>query len=285
MEGVSVRQMLATDIESAMRLKEAESWNQTEADWHFLLRHNPELCLVASLRNEVIGTVTAINYQNEVAWIGMMLVSSDHRRKGVSSALLKTIIERLKGCTCIKLDATPSGTPVYRRLGFEEEIELNRMSTEAICAAQEHSYKGSLERIASSDIAEMSRLDEQIFGASREELIKYLVDNLPQQSWVTRRYGRVTGFVLGRRGSRYTHLGPIMAESNEDARALVAQVSREREGEPILMDVPCQNKEWQLWLSELGFSGQRSFSRMFLRKNIRGERTDQLFAIGGPELG
>jgi len=40
----------------------------------------------------------------------MILVSSDYRRKGLSSALLRAIIERLEGRNCIKLGATPSGT-------------------------------------------------------------------------------------------------------------------------------------------------------------------------------
>ena len=132
MSGAKVRKMQASDMAVIMQIKTAENWNQTETDWQFLITSNPELCFVAIINNEVIGTVTAINYHNKIAWIGMMLVSKLHRGMGISKMLLNTIIEKLKGCESIRLDATPAGIPVYKKLGFVEEYKITRIGMSTI---------------------------------------------------------------------------------------------------------------------------------------------------------
>ena len=285
MEGLLIRQMDSEDIATAMSLKNAESWNQTENDWRFFLEHDPELCLVASLKNEVIGTVTAINYQNRIAWIGMMLVSSDHRRKGVGHKLLCSIIDRLADCNSIGLDATPAGALVYQRLGFEEVLGLIRMSTQAIRVSKLESYVGSVEPIKGSDISEVCLMDAKAFGAYRSDLIQNLVKNSPGHCLRAKREGKVVGFILGRKGTRYTHLGPVVADSLEDAKALVSQVSKKIEGSPTVVDVPADWSEWQSWLPKLGFSQQRTLSRMYLRPNRTGGKSNLQYGICGPEFG
>jgi len=277
--------MLETDLEAAMGLKNAEGWNQTELDWLLFLRHNPELCLVACSEELVIGTVTAINYNNEVAWIGMMLVSRDFRNQGVGKMLLKTVIECLAGCQSIKLDATPTGKPVYRKLGFVEELELHRMTIQKLPPIDDGLISGEIRLIADSDIPEIARLDQLAFGSDRTRLIQRVLKNLPGQSWMSVQDGRVSGFLLGRVGTRFNHIGPLVAASMDSAKALLGQVSKDLSGKPVVMDVPEAKADWLAWLSEWGFSHQRSLSRMYLNKNLPSKKGDSLFAIMGPELG
>ncbi len=234
---MKIRQMRETDIAAAMALKDAESWNQTEADWRFFLNSDPGLCLVACASGDVIGTVTAINYEEKVSWIGMMLVSSAHRRQGVGSALLKAIIERLRGRGSIKLDATPAGAKVYRKLGFEEEYELVRMNTEGVRLDSMGPHEGSVRRVEERDIPDLCRLDEEAFGANRSDLIIHLWRAAPDLCWLTKRNEKVVGFSMGRKGTRYTHIGPVVADSSEDASALVAQILQSLEGRAAILDV------------------------------------------------
>ena len=72
------------DIEIAMHLKNEEGWNQTEKDWELLIKNSHNICLVAEYQQKVIGTATAINYSDKVAWIGMVLVNKKYRGQGVS---------------------------------------------------------------------------------------------------------------------------------------------------------------------------------------------------------
>jgi predicted N-acetyltransferase YhbS len=285
MNDVAIRQMREADIEAAMRLKNAEGWNQTELDWYLFINHDPELCLVACFEDEVIGTVTGINYDNEVAWIGMMLVSRDFRGRGVGKMLLEAIIERLDGCHSIKLDATPAGQPVYQKLGFVEEFGLHRLIVEELSSASEELLSGEIRLIEDGDIPEIVRLDKQAFGSDRTRLIQNLVKNLPGQSWMCVREDRTTGFILGRQGTRFNHLGPIVAESIEDAKSLISKVAKDLAAKPVVMDIPVSKVEWQNWLIEMGFTSHRSLSRMYFKNNQYAKQGDFQYAICGPELG
>ena len=120
--------MTPEDLKSAMELKDSEGWNQTFSDWEFLLSSNPGQCLVAVMGGKVKATVTAITYENHLAWIGMMLVDKSIRGKGIGKLLMKSIIKELGFCSLIKLDATPAGLPVYIKLGFTPETTLYRMT-------------------------------------------------------------------------------------------------------------------------------------------------------------
>src|SRR5438876_12316402 len=84
------------DIPAAMRLKDAAGWNQTETDWLRLLSFSPDGCFAAEVEGRIIGTVTTIRYEDRFAWIGMMLVDSEYRGRGIGTALLTRTIDHLE---------------------------------------------------------------------------------------------------------------------------------------------------------------------------------------------
>ncbi len=122
-----IKKLLLSDIEQAIKLSNAENWNQTEKDWDLLIRNPLNICLSVLDGEKIIGTATAINYNDEIAWIGMVLVDSEYRGKGISKMLLSGLFEKLKSCKSVKLDATPAGQPVYKKYGFKDEYLIHRM--------------------------------------------------------------------------------------------------------------------------------------------------------------
>ncbi len=129
---LTIREMFISDLPELMRLKNDEGWNQTEQDWKLLINYKGSVNLVCEMDNKIVGTITAINYANKVAWIGMMLVDKDYRRRGISNTLLQDAIEKLKDCESIKLDATPVGHHVYEKIGFIDEFDINRITNLSI---------------------------------------------------------------------------------------------------------------------------------------------------------
>src|SRR5439155_12328960 len=107
--GFKIRSMRLDDIEYALTLSNAEGWNQTEKDWRLFIRSSQNVCMLAECGKKIIGTTTAINYSNQLAWIGMVLVAKEYRGQGVSKLLLTNILEKLESFNSIKLDATPEG--------------------------------------------------------------------------------------------------------------------------------------------------------------------------------
>lgn len=280
-----VRKMVLSDMDSLMKLKDAEGWNQLEEDWALLMAYKESVNLVAILDDHIVGSITAINYENTVAWIGMMLVDKDYRGRGISKLLLGNAMDKLDKCRSIKLDATPAGRPVYLKLGFMDEYTLYRMINPSVSkiSLKDNSYK--TEQIKSADIPEVCAFDKKVFGADRTELIKTLYKNNPELAWLYKENSGVAGFCLGRRGQNYTQIGPVSATSSQGAKALIQSATKQLTGLPVVVDLCSDKSEIQRWLEACGFISQRPFERMYLKDNPHPGLIESQYLISGPELG
>lgn len=278
-----VRGMREEDIPGAMRLKTAENWNQTQEDWRTLLKLDPHLCLVAACDDNVVGTVTATNYSNELAWVGMMLVDKDFRGMGLGKRLLTTLIEKLGTCQSIKLDATPTGLPLYKSLGFREELTIDRMAITQFEAVLPNGIHALVMPLPETKWHNVMNQDHAFFGADRSRLLAQTL--LKNKGWYVEREGRMTGYLLTRLGSNYTQLGPLSAETAEDAEMLLLSALHDFSGNPVLLDILHDKTNLQELLLSLGFKVQRSFTRMYLQDNSFAGSVQNQFLIAGPELG
>ena len=71
---VELRSIQLSDIGDCMLLSEAQGWNQTEPDWKLLVDNSLNICLLAESNRQIVGSATAMNYSNQIVWIGMVLV-------------------------------------------------------------------------------------------------------------------------------------------------------------------------------------------------------------------
>lgn len=283
---LKLRKMLLSDMDSLMKLKDAEGWNQLEKDWALLLSYKDSISQVAVLDDDIVGTVTAVNYDNTVAWIGMMLVERDYRGRGIARALLLDTIDKLNKCQSIKLDATPAGRPLYLKLGFIDEYTLYRMTSASLSKLppiDDFTYKA--EQMMPTDIPEVAAFDKKVFGADRTALIRQLYEAYPELAWLIKANNHITGFCLGRKGQNYTQVGPVYASSSGEARALIRSAMNRLTGKPVALDICAAKSEITGWLEGFGFSSQRPFERMYLRDNPQPGIIENQYLICGPELG
>ena len=125
---LQLRLLTNDDLAFADSLRAQAEWNQTCEDWRRFLGLEPTGCFLAAWDSVPAGTATTIVYHPDLAWIGMLLVHTDYRGRGIGRALLQHSIHYLhhRGVRCIKLDATPLGKAVYLDCGFEVEWSLTR---------------------------------------------------------------------------------------------------------------------------------------------------------------
>ena len=99
---ISLRVMRQTDLPFADAVRALAGWNQTLDDWRRFLAIEPDGCYLAERNGQSAGTATTIVYGPTVAWIGMVLVHPDYRRKGVGTALLEQCLTYLRtsGVSC-----------------------------------------------------------------------------------------------------------------------------------------------------------------------------------------
>jgi len=277
------RPLTASDVPSALRLSEDAGWNQTAADWSYLLRAGRGFG-VDDERGKLIATAIAVPYDGGFGWISMMLVDPAERGAGIATRLLAMCIAALRNTGRVPLlDATPAGQPVYERAGFRDVCTLRRLRSQKAPSGPE-SAPARLRPATPRDLVDIVRIDAAAFGARREMLLAELLSRMPHLAWVAERNGGPEAFILARDGRTATQLGPVVAPDDDDALALIRTALR-KVGGPVIMDIPDEQAVLQRNLLGAGFVEERPLLRMAHASTRKYGDQRGLFAIAGPELG
>jgi hypothetical protein len=224
-----------------------------------------------------------------LAWIGMVLVHPDYRRRGIGRALLEHCLDFLqhRRIRCIKLDATPLGRPLYGQLGFQEEWSLARWQRDSnpIPSSLPSECASSRTRPpAANEFEELDKLDQTGFGVSRRDLLARLIasgSSLIQTS----DSNALLGYACSRVGSKATYFGPATAGEATDGVTLVRELLTTITDGPCFWDIPDPNAPAIALAEELGFSRQRPLYRMYLGENKNPGVPTRMFAIADPAMG
>jgi GNAT superfamily N-acetyltransferase len=282
--------MTVADIPLGLRLARQAGWNQIESDWRRFLALQPDGCLVGELDGVAVATTAAFVF-GPVAWIAMVLVDVESRRKGVATTLLKHALDFLdkQGVKTVRLDATAAGQPVYEKLGFVPEYPLTRymgivpISDFGLRIADSTLSDNPQSAIINPQFGEIAAFDSRMTGTPREKMLARLFEEAPELTRTWDRDGRLEGYVTGRRGAKATLIGPCIATAQAGPALLGHALSR-CAGQPVFLDIPRDNAPAIAMAENSELSSQRHFMRM-----SRGERiTDHMEAIwasSGPEKG
>jgi GNAT superfamily N-acetyltransferase len=252
-----IQPMLLADLPVQQSLVELAGWNQLPQDLLRLWRHQPGGCFVATVDDIPVATITTTSHGRDVAWIGMMLVHPDFRRRGIATALMQHAINWLtgQGVHCIKLDATHEGAAVYARLGFKPGYELTR-----------YVRKGSEPAMhfqATRADWQVPALDQTAFGADRSVWLRRLAADSRIES-------TAEGYGMIRPGRVASYLGPVVATSPVAARELVSRLLMSVHG-TIFWDLPDPNLPARELASSLGFTPARHLTRMWMGQHPRSD--------------
>jgi hypothetical protein len=185
------------------------------------------------------------------------------------------------------LDATPDGRAVYRRLGFEDSWAFQRLiRREPQRAAGNVTAPAgvTVRPIFDSDWAALCAYDTAAFGAERSAVLAGLRGRLPAAELVAVRADRIVGFLLGRDGGLAAQIGPLIADDDAIAGALVARALDGIEG-PLFVDLADSKRELRTFLDARGFAAVRPFTRMLHGSSARFDDAARTFAVVGPEFG
>lgn len=245
-----IRLLRPSDIPAGMRLKDAAGWNQTEQDWANLLAVEPEGCFGFECDGAVGSTTTAVCYEKDLAWIGMVLTAPEQRGRGLARRLMEHALEflRSRDVAWIKLDATDMGYPLYASLGFEDECPVERWAAQAPLSG--------LRDPGVQPVFELDRgLDLEAFGADRTAVLGRLA------RWETA-FVPGCAYAMGRPGTRAFYFGPCVSRTPEAARQLLEWFLALHPGQTVFWDLLPGNREALRLAQEFGFERRRRLVRM-----------------------
>ncbi len=265
----------ALDIEAPLRLEDfgdadalvrEAGWNQIVADWQIFLDLG-KVFAVRTSAGRVVATAATLPFDG-FGWISMVLVAKEFRRRGLASRLMRRCIDELvAGGRVPVLDATPDGQQVYRALGFEDTWGFQRLVLRDRRQSPAFAPPAGIKIVPIDDAVwpDLCGYDAAAFGSDRSALLARLRGRLPQSELVALRGGRIAGFLLGRDGRTCAQLGPLVAEDDAIAQALLARAIAAIDG-PIYVDLADSHIAVRTWLEALGFTAQRPLTRMVYRR-------------------
>jgi GNAT superfamily N-acetyltransferase len=259
------------DAKAGLALSTEAHWNQNEADWRFFLSEG--IVFGVRHRSALVATAAALPYSSGNAWISMVLVTADWRRRGIATRLVDACLNAAAKRGLITwLDATPAGANVYGPLGFTPTLQLRRLRLEKPAGA------GSYERLSDCDIDRFIARDRAAAGFDRSALLTEFAHR-PGSRLLT----NGDAMALVRDGRTARQIGPMFADTPQAASILIDAIVRSEAG-PWLIDAVHSQDEFLRGLTGSGWTIERPFQRM--RFGRAGTQAAELpFAVAGPEFG
>lgn len=268
-------------LAEALKLCRENGWNQTHDDWMRILRYQPDGCFAAISDEKLVGTVTSTLYGNQLAWIGMMLVRSQYRRLGIGQSLLETCIEFLKqqSIKTIRLDATPLGYTLYKKLGFQPEYQLRRWHRKAHEVSKESQplSDGVITRVRDRFLDRHLTLDQRAFGCDRKEWLNQVINDSHYIS-------AANGFGMIRGGYLADYLGPVCASDQGTAQRIVHSLIDLTQRD-IFWDILSENETAESLAESFGFNAVRDLTRMYRGEPLSVAQPNILYGLVDPAVG
>jgi GNAT superfamily N-acetyltransferase len=276
-----------SELADASALVTEARWNQLEADWRIFLTQGRVYAAMTDT-GRIVATTATLPFGGRFAWISMVLVTGDYRRRGVATRLMQMAMNDLAAARLVPvLDATPDGRAVYQRLGFQDSWGFHRLirrERPAMAEAAPVLTDVIIRPITDADWSALCTYDTAAFGAERAAVLAGLRGRLPAAELVAERGGRIAGFLLGRDGRIASHLGPLIADDGAIARALLARALDRLDG-AVFVDFADAKTDVRAFLDARGFSSVRPLTRMLYGRSQRFDDDARTFAVVGPEFG
>lgn len=244
---LSLRRMTAGDVAAVHALSKAEQWPHRSQDLSAMLAVGTGL--VAEMGGDIVASTMWWPCGDDMASLGMVIVARTHRGSGLGRIIMQAALDEI-GDRSVILNATESGLPLYRKLGFAGISEIRQHQGASFMAPLVPLEEGERIRpIGASDDAPVAALVEAATGLHRPAMMAALLEK--GHGLVLDRQGTLTGFALFRRFGRGYVIGPVVAPDKERAKALIAQWLGMRSGEFTRLDILGDSGLGD-WLENLG---------------------------------
>lgn len=244
-----IQPLTVADLPGCLALARDRHWLPEERKWRLLFDLGTGFG-VRDQAGDLAGVTVLTRYGARFAVIGMLLVAARYGGRGLGRSLMTHALAETGDAT-VFLHATPSGRPLYEKLGFvpagTSHTHLGRFRPAAPGAAA----CGS--RLAgSADLMAIRRLDAQASGADRARLVRRL-PGFTSQLRVVERLGVVTGYAGAYGSHHHACIGPVIAQSAGDAKTLIADAAVAVAG-PVRVDLEDRHPQLLEWAAEHGLA-------------------------------
>jgi GNAT superfamily N-acetyltransferase len=265
-------------LEGALKLSQEMSWPYRLEDWDIALQLGKGFVLERA--GTVIGTAAWWPYGETHASAGMIIVAKAAQGRGYGAQLMDALLTSARPRT-IALNSTAEGITLYRRRGF---VPTGIIHQHQGIPRQSHETprSGLLRPMAASEFEAIARLDRTATGLERRQLLNGLFDS--GDGYVLLRDGILCGYAISRLFGRGYVIGPVVAESPTDARALIEFAIARLGPVFVRIDTPASSQLGE-WLESIGLQQVSDATTMVLGTPAPWTGPARMFGLANQSFG
>lgn len=282
MEGFEVRPLDLDQVRVAVRWAEREGWEPGLTDAEPFFAADPRGGFFGGwLDGELVATMSTVRCSDEVAFVGFYIVDPEFRGKGYGKYLWDEVLSRYPGMT-FGADSVPEQVANYETDGFRVAYGNARYSGTDLPGPGEDGP--TLSPAGEADFGALVEFDGRHCFDPRPGFLRPWIEGPDREALVaTGESGEITGFAASRESSAGTRIGPVFADTQATARALILSLAGKAGGR-VAVDVPQPNQLAVDLLESLGMERGFETARIY-RGPAPGLPLASIFGVTSLELG
>jgi predicted N-acetyltransferase YhbS len=231
---ITFRALSDSDVETAHRLSVAVGWPHRAEDWRAVLLAGHGLCALDAT-GRVVGTAMWWPMGADFATVGMVIVSPELQGRGLGRKLMRAVLGAAPYAT-LQLNATVAGLPLYRSEGFRPIGTVEQYQGVALPVVPKCPPGRAVRSTTEADWPSVVALDRLGHGHDREAILVALTRQAAGALCL--HGGRATGYAFCRPFGRGAAIGPVIANDEETAIALIRFLVSSHTGRFLRIDIP-----------------------------------------------
>ncbi len=271
--------LVGEDLVHALSLSAALNWPYRLEDWTFA--HSLGEGLALRQGDRLIGTGMRWNYGPDFATIGMIIVDAAFRGQGLGARIVDGLLDGV-GDRSVILNATLDGLELYRRRGFRSfDVTCQHQGIAGPVETPDSAMR--IDRVTDMDWPVLIELDQRAAGMPRGRLLEALA-GAGTASVLRGNDGNVRGYAVCREFGRGHVIGPVVAQTADEATGLIAHALSGLAGRFVRVNTSARSGLGE-WLERHGMGKVDTEEAMVRGTLPQSSSSARIFALCSNSLG
>jgi ribosomal protein S18 acetylase RimI-like enzyme len=276
-----VRPMQAGDLQLTIDWAAQEGWNPGLHDAHCFRVADPSGFFIGELRDEPVGSISAVAYDANFGFIGLYIVKPEWRGRGLGYRIWQHGIAYL-GARNIGLDGVVAQQGNYAKSGFR--LAWRNVRFQGVARANIPHDHGALMQLADVPRSVLEAYDRTLFPAARASFLDAWLTQPDAVALASVNAGQLRGYAVLRKCRAGRKVGPLCAEDAHTAQTLFDALLAHCPGETVALDVPEPNPAAIALAERHGMTSVFETARMYTKETPDVELA-KVFGVTTFELG
>jgi len=275
---LTVRTMAVAQMDTALEWAAREGWNPGLRDAACFYAADPGGFLMGVVEGEPVGCVSGVAYCDGFGFIGLYIVTEEHRGKGYGLRMWRDVMGRLGGRN-IGLDGVPAQQGNYRRSGFSTAYRNVRYQTQG-----GGDVPPGVQPIGEMPFDQVLAYDTRVFAAPRGNFLHRWLHEPGAVAYAASEDRGLAGYGVMRPCRQGFKIGPLFATDEATAEALLQALLAHAPQAPVFLDTPEVNQAAMRLAQRYGMAPVFETARMYTQGDP-GVAVEEVFGVTTFELG